>query len=167
MDETVERLAINTLLNTYTINGDRGRTDALSEVFAEDGVLETSRFRAEGRKGIIKALSGDTGTAPPPREPGSRGGTRGRIMRHHLTSSLVEFTGPETATARTYWINYTEHGPDHSGLYADKIRKIDGRWQIVHRDVRLDWIALDSRQPPGMVAGALPADAPPKEVITG
>lgn len=167
MDEIAERLAINTLLNTYTINGDRGRVDALSQVFAEDGVLETPRWRAEGRKGIVKALSGDTGTPPPSREPGSRGGTRGRIMRHHLTSSLVEFTGPDTATARSYWINFTEHGPDHSGLYADEIRRIDGRWQIVYRDVRLDWIALDSRQPHGVTAGALPAGAPPKEVITG
>jgi hypothetical protein len=159
MDETAERVAINTLLNTYTINGDRGRVEALAEVFAEDGVLQTPTFRAEGRKGIIKALSRDTGTAPPPREPGSRGGVRGRMMRHHLTSSLVEFDGPDSATARSYWINYTEHGPDHSGLYADKIRRIDGRWRIVHRDVRLDWIALDSRQPAGVASGPAPAGA--------
>ncbi len=167
MDEIAERLAINTLLNTYTINGDRGNVPALSEVFAEDGILENSNWRAVGRKGIIKALSGDKGTPPPERAPGSRGGTRGRIMRHHLTSSLVEFTGPDTATARTYWINYTEHGPDHSGLYADKIKKINGRWQIIHRDVRLDWIALDARQPAGTVAGPRSADAGPIEVITG
>ena len=166
MDENADRLAINTLLNTYTINGDRGRVDALSQVFAEDGVLETPNWRAEGRKGIIAALSGGVGAPAPAREPGSRGGVRGRIMRHHLTSSLVEFTGPDTATARSYWINYSEHGPDHSGLYADKIRRIDGRWQIVHRDVRLDWIALDSRQPPGSIAGSRQAGAE-LPVITG
>ena len=163
MSELEDREEIRQLIATYTIHGDRGRLEALAGVFAQDGVLETSGWRAEGRAGIIEALSPRADA--PAREAAP--GTRGPIVRHHLTTCLIEFQGPDEATGRTYWINYSEKGADHSGLYADHYRRIEGRWQIAHRDVRLDWIAPDSWAGPENFAGPRPPDAPPLRVFRG
>ena len=161
-NEAAERDEIRQLIATYTANGDRGRVDELAWIFAEDAVMVTGGWRAEGRAGIVKALSGSGGKG---REPAP--GTRGRIMRHHLTSCYITFDGPDEATGRTYWINFSEAGPDHSGLYADKYRRIDGRWRIVFRDVRLDWKAENSWTGPDMLTGPRPAHLPPLPVFTG
>jgi hypothetical protein len=163
MSELSDRDEIRQLLATYTIEGDRGRVDRLVMVFAQDGILQTGIWRAEGREGIVKALSRPTFRTQSPESQTPR--DRGRVMRHHLTSSLITLDGPDAATGRTYWINYSEKGTDHSGLYADRYRRIDGRWHIVYRDVRIDWKAPDSWTSPDMVAGPRPADAPPLPVI--
>jgi hypothetical protein len=165
MSEATDRDEIRQLIATYTAEGDRGRVDVLGTAFAEDAVMVIPIWRAEGRAGIVKALSGvrREGT---PQSAGASPAQR-RIMRHHLTSSYITFDGPDDATGRTYWINFTENGPDHSGLYADKYRRMDGRWKIVFREVRIDWTAPDSRQPPDMLLGPRPADMPPLPVITG
>jgi hypothetical protein len=159
-NEAADRDEIRQLIATYTAEGDRGRVDKQALVFTEDAVLATSAWRAEGRGGIVKALSagggGDRPVAP---------GVRGRIMRHHLTSCYITFDGDDEAAGRTYWINFTENGPDHSGLYADRFRRIDGRWRIVFREVRLDWKAPNSRSGADMLTGPRPADMAPPRVI--
>jgi len=167
MDEVADRLAIGQLVATYTIEGDRGRVDRLIEVFAEDGVLLIPTWKAVGRAGIFKALTGGSPDPNAPPAPAAAPSGAKRTVRHHLTSSLVIFTGPDDATGRTYWINFSEKGPDHSGLYADTYRRIDGRWQIVHRDVRIDWKAADSRLSADTVPGGQPPGSPPPRVITG
>lgn len=171
MTELEDREEIRQLLATYTIEGDRGRVDDMLHVFSEDAVLATPAWRAEGRAGIRKALGG--GGQPRPAATGAAAartpapGTRGRVMRHHLTSSKITFEGPNEATGRTYWLNYSEKGADHSGLYADKFRRIDGKWRIVSREVRLDWRAADSWLGPDMLVGPRPPKAGPVAVITG
>jgi len=166
MSEAEDRDAIRQLVATYTIEGDRGRVELVGQAFAEDATMEIPTWRAEGRAGIVQALGGVKRDGPSPASAPSPG-ARGRIMRHHLTSSLIAFDGPDAATGRNYWINFSENGPDHSGLYADRYRRIDGRWFIVHREVRIDWKSPDSRLGPDMVAGARPADAPPVPVYRG
>jgi len=146
MDENADRQEIATLFATYNINGDRGHVQAMSVVFAEDALMEIPTWRAEGRAAIIEALT-------PKPDPNARPSGPPDICRHHLTSSLVTFDGPDDAHGRSYFIRYSEKGADHSGLYVDRLRRIDGRWKIVHRQVRLDWRAPDSRLPPEMLAG--------------
>jgi hypothetical protein len=158
MSEAADRDEIRQLVATYTAEGDRGRVDALAHIFAEDAVMVIPTWRAEGRAGIVQALKGVGREGPPAASPAPAGG-RGRIMRHHLTSSYITFDGPDEASGRNYWINFTEKGPDHSGLYADKYRRIDGHWRIVFREVRLDWKAPDSRNGPEMTVGPPPPGA--------
>jgi len=164
VSELEDREAIRQLIATYTINGDRGRVQDMISIFAEDARMETSAWIAEGRAGIFKALTtlgGERKTTAPELKPDQR-----RIMRHHLTSCLITFDGPDEATGRTYWINFTEVGPDHAGLYADKFERREGEWRIVSRDVRRDWVHPESMAI-GTGPGPRPADAPPRPVIRG
>ncbi len=166
MSQAEDRDEIKQLIATYTANGDRGRVSELAWIFAEDAVMTTSQWRAEGRAAIAKALGGSGGAQDPERMAKAlAAGARGPIMRHHLTSCYITFDGPDEATGRNYWINFSEHGPDHSGLYSDKYRRIDGEWRIVSRDVRLDWKSPNSWAQSQLV-GPRPADMPPPQLIT-
>jgi ketosteroid isomerase-like protein len=165
LGELKDRDEIKQLIATYTAEGDRGRVDAMAWIFADDAKMMTSAWIAEGRAGIVQALKEMGGARKGPTTP-TPPGVRGRIMRHHLTSCYITFDGPDEASGRTYWINFSEFGPDHSGLYADKFRRIEGRWKIVNRDARRDWVAAESRAV-GNPAGPRPADAPPLPIYKG
>ena len=65
-------------------------------------------------------------------------------MRHHLSTCKIDLTGPDTATARTYWVAWTDIGPDHNGYYLDDFRKVGDEWLIARRRVRRDWDAPGS-----------------------
>ena len=125
--EHAERAAIAQLMARYTIHGDRGEVKALAACFAKDGVLEFPGARAEGPDDIVTALTGGT------RDPALT------LVRHHLTSSLVQFDGPASATGRTYFQVYSNAGPDHIGVYVDRFVRLAGGWYFRHRQVRIDW----------------------------
>jgi len=161
--EIVDRAQIARLLATYTINGDRGRIEEQLTAFAEDAVLATQTWVAIGKAGISRALNMVLGDAP-----GTSGtGTPRRLMRHHLTSSLVELVGPDEANGRTYWINFTEIEMDHAGLYSDHFRRTDQGWRIARREIRIDWRSPTSRIDPRIVPFGNPPGAAAPENITG
>lgn len=139
LDDLLAREAIRDTMARYTTSGDRLRIDDFVSCFTEDGVIEAEdvrieqAFRYEGRAAIRswqeRWLSG-------------KGGTHGaRFVRHHLSTSRIELTSPDIATARTYWVAWTDIGPDHAGYYLDTFRKVGEEWLIAHRRVRLDWEA--------------------------
>ena len=138
-DELLAREAIRYTMACYHMAGDRARADDFVTVFTEDGILEAGDTRHQGRKNIHRWMSGWGRTAEdgPPRR-------RAGFVRHNITTSQVDFTGPDTASARTYFVVYTDIGPDHSGYYVDTFRKVGDRWLIAHRKVRLDWRNPDS-----------------------
>jgi len=158
-----DRSEITHLVATYAAEGDRGRVDKLLDIFAEDGVMVTPIWRAEGRAGIAQALNNITTDA-------ARGDTRAslrtkeeprRVSRHHITSCYITFDGSDEAGGRIYWINFSENGADHSGIYADKYRRINGHWRITAREVRLDWKSANSRTPVDLITGPRPDHLPP------
>ena len=124
----------------------RAKADEVASVFTEDGILEfeggqgLKGFRHAGRQAIRSFIAG-VGDAP---EPAPLPAGQRRFLRHNLTTSSIELTGPGSAKARTYFIVYSQIGPDHSGYYADAFKKVGERWLIAHRGVRLDWIAPNS-----------------------
>ncbi|AXE66253.1 hypothetical protein BBF93_04955 [Hyphomonas sp. CACIAM 19H1] len=122
-----ERMAIADLIASYTINGDRGKLDGLAACFAPDGVLEFPGASAKGPAEIFRTLSSG------PRNPSLT------LVRHHLTSSLIEFETDETATGRTYFQVCSDAGLDHIGVYADRFVRLDDGWRIARRHVRIDW----------------------------
>jgi hypothetical protein len=139
LDELIARECIRQTMAQYTMAGDRLRGDDFVAVFTADAVLETERvpesdaFRCAGRQAIgewfARWRSRDRGYS----------GNGATFIRHHLSTSQIEFSGPATARARTYWVAYSDIGPDHCGYYVDVFKKADEQWLIAHRKVRLDW----------------------------
>ena len=144
IDELLARECIRRAMTLYTMAGDRLRGDDFIAVFTDDAVLESEgvpesdAFRYEGRQAIgewIARWRPATGQAPT---------HRATFVRHHLSTSQIEFTGPDTAKSRTYWVAYTDIGPDHCGYYVDVWRKSGDQWLIAHRKVRMDWRSPNS-----------------------
>jgi hypothetical protein len=149
-EEAVARESIRHTLARYTIAGDRLRVEDFVAVFTDDAILESEgvsdadSFHYRGRDAIAEWLGRWQSPTSEPVVP-THSAT---FVRHHLATSLVEFTGPDTAKARTYWSAYTDIGPDHCGVYLDSLRRSAGEtgdeWLIAHRRVRLDWRSPDS-----------------------
>lgn len=145
VDELLAREQIRHTLASYTMAGDRAKADEVANVFTEDGVLEfdggqgLKGFRHAGRQAIEAFFRGTPAPAAEPLPAGQR-----RFLRHNLTTCLIDLTGLDTAKSRTYFIVFSPIGADHSGYYADTLKKIGERWLIAHRGVRLDWIAPNS-----------------------
>lgn len=144
MDRIADRLEIQELILRYTDAGDRARFEEFITVFAEDAEYVTPLWWTRGRAAILAALRREDlsffGAVPP------------TFMRHHLTTSRIILTGPDSATARTYFLNYSDIGPDHSGIYVDTFRRQDGAWLIARREDRVDWQSDETRY-----VGSLPA----------
>ncbi len=140
-DDNLEYVAIQRTLAAYNLAGDRMRVTALSETFLPDGVLETPTGRMVGREAIVAGLSGGARDGGPPPSTSTR---RPNFVRHNLTTSRYELTGPDTAEGKSYFLVYTDIGADHMGFYTDQMRKEDGQWYIEHRKVALDWMAENS-----------------------
>jgi|SRR5579871_2783173 len=138
LDDLVAREAIRDTMAKYTTSGDRLKADDLAACFTEDGIIESEGvpaeqlFRYEGRAAILAWQNRW-------REPSAGPITRATFARHHLSTSKIDLIGPETARARTYWVAWTDIGPDHAGYYVDTFRKVGEDWLIAHRRIRLDW----------------------------
>jgi hypothetical protein len=142
LDELLAREAIREVMARYTTAGDRLHVDEFVTCFTPDAVIESEHvppdrmFRYQG-PGEIRAWQERWRSG----EDGTHGAT---FVRHHLSTSRIDLTGSDTAEARTYWVAWTDIGPDHAGYYLDRFRRIDAAWLIAHRRVRMDWEAPES-----------------------
>jgi len=136
-DNATQLEAIRNTLAAYNIAGDRLRLEDLAATFAPHGVLETPTARMEGRDAILAGLGRGRETDAP--APLARRGPT--FVRHNLTTCLLDLTGEATATGRSYFIVFTDIGPDHMGCYVDRLIKLDGRWLFEHRRVLIDWMS--------------------------
>jgi hypothetical protein len=132
-DPSCELEAIRNTLAAYNIAGDRLQLKTLASTFTEAGVLETPIARMEGRAAILQGLGGG-------RSPADPKGRRPTLVRHHLTTCLLDLKSSDTADGRSYFIVYTDIGPDHIGAYLDQFWKIAGKWLIAERRVYIDWM---------------------------
>lgn len=130
-DEANERAAIRHLQAIYNTDGDRGRIDALVEVFARDGVLEILGEQYKGRDAIHRYLS-DVATNGAP-------GVDLSFSRHHLSTSRIEFSGPDAAQGWTYFFVMRKGEVLQEGTYVDRFAKSGSDWLIAHRRVKLVW----------------------------
>lgn len=144
--ELLARESIRHTMASYTMAGDRLQTENFVAVFTDDAILETEgvpeqdAFRYVGRPAIHDWIRRWR------ERPISEGAPvhQASFVRHHLSTSLIEFVDPQTAKARTYWTAYTDIGPDHCGCYLDLFSRVGDRWLIAHRRIRLDWRSPDS-----------------------
>ena len=145
VDELLAREAIRDTMAKYNTSGDRLKVQDYVDCFTDDGIMESEfvaedkAFRYEGKAEILAWQKRWLD-----RDPDAPAIHRSKFIRHHLSTSKIDITGPDTAKARTYWVAYTDIGPDHAGYYLDDFRKVGDRWLIAHRRVRLDWESPDS-----------------------
>jgi hypothetical protein len=145
LDELLAREAIRDTMAKYNVSGDRLKIDDYAACFTEDGIMEaehkdpTFAFRYEGRETIrawqqrwLKQTMNGVGVH------------RATFARHHLSTCKIDLTGPDSADVRTYWVAWTDIGPDHAGYYLDAFRRVGDEWLIAHRRVREDWRSPNS-----------------------
>lgn len=135
-EELKARMAIGQRLAACTQAGDARKADAYAECFTPDGVLQLDRA-ITGREAIREWMRAPS--VIPPADARSPG-----FVSHHLTTCSVELTGPDAASARTYWLVTTTAGLDHNGYYDDRLRRVGDDWLIEHRKPRTLWTAPDS-----------------------
>jgi hypothetical protein len=134
MDEESYRASeeIRNLLSEYHFFGDQGMATEYSELFAPEGVLETSGSgNFEGRAVIAEYLAG---------RHQARTALDGRLnqSRHHLASVYVYDVHDDEARAHSYFQVLTPYGRDHWGSYRDQLVRIEGRWRFARRVVTID-----------------------------
>ncbi|MBU6266677.1 MAG: nuclear transport factor 2 family protein [Sphingomonadales bacterium] len=134
-----DRALVANRLATLAQAGDARKADAYADSFTADGVLQLDDRTIAGRE-TIRAWMAAPSVIPQPDTPARRPGH----VSHHLTTMRIDFTGPATAKARTYWFVITPVGPDHSGYYDDSLEKVEGDWLVAHRRPRTIWIAPHS-----------------------
>ncbi|MEO6091642.1 MAG: nuclear transport factor 2 family protein [Novosphingobium sp.] len=140
LDELLAREAIRDTMARYTTAGDRLMVEDFVACFTEDGIMEAehrdpaSAFRYEGRAAIR-----DWQLRWRDRTVGGEAVHQASFVRHHLSTSRIEFKAADFAEARTYWVAWTDIGPDHAGYYLDRFDQQGDRWLIAHRRVREDW----------------------------
>jgi len=149
------REAIAKTIHAYSIAGDKRDAAAFATLWAEDALFEFAGFGplpGFRRKGLAEIVAGTASWSPKPGADPSLASTS--FIRHNLTTSEIELTGPDTARARTYFVVVTEAGPDHAGVYSDELVHSGERWLFSRRSITLDWRAPHSlfpalERPPG------------------
>src|SRR3989442_9432081 len=129
--ELAAREAIRETVARYAHLVDRGRIDELVDLFVEDGVLEAGdRPPARGRA-AIRELFLETGKrlASASARP---------LIRHHVSNLAIDVTGPDDATAESYFLAMPDRGPAHWGRYRDRFVRRGSRWLFQRRRARTD-----------------------------
>lgn len=132
-EEAAAHLAIRNTIATYATAGDSQRLSEFAATFAEDGVLDFLGTQLTGPKEIEDGMGGSRRSADnPPPDP------RLTFSRHNVSSTTIKLDG-DTATARSYFVVYTNAGPDHAGVYNDRLKCVNGEWLFAYRKVLIDW----------------------------
>ena len=66
------------------------------------------------------------------------------LIRHHVSNLAIDLTGPDDATAESYFLAITDRGPDHWGRYRDRFVRRGSRWLFQRRRARADGYAPGS-----------------------
>ena len=139
LEELLAEAGCKRAMTAFNIAADRGKIDVAAQQFTDDAVMTFSGRTATGRDGIFAMLSSinhDSDPAHSDEPPVTK-------LRHHVTTSQIVVDGDEAA-GRSYFIIFTNNGPYHAGVYMDRFRKVDGRWLISRREVRVDWYGTSS-----------------------
>ncbi len=133
IENLLDEAQIRRTMTDFNIAGDRGQVDKMAALFTEDGIMMFSGRQATGPEAIRAMMSSinhksDSDSGQPPVTK----------LRHHVTTSQIDLNG-DSATGRSYFIVFTNNGPYHMGVYVDAFRRVEGKWLIARREVRVDW----------------------------
>jgi len=133
--EIEARESIRDLVARYNANGDSGRIDPMSELFADDAIMTIAPdTEHKGRQAIHAFFSG---IASGTRDDQSKGGGV-QYIRHYTATHQIDVLGRDQAKGRCYYAVLTDRGLDHWGRYIDEYRRIDGRWKFWRRTCTTD-----------------------------
>ncbi|MEU8693343.1 nuclear transport factor 2 family protein [Streptomyces sp. NPDC048665] len=128
--------ACERLITDFVHRLDLGEPAGVAGLFTEDGVWEWPPPGDGRRVAGREALREYFGSRP-----------ADRLSRRFMSNVLVTVTGPDTATAVSYFATYRVDGygggmvpagpPVQVGTYEDSFRRVDGRWLLVRRVLRL------------------------------
>ncbi|MFJ9705845.1 nuclear transport factor 2 family protein [Streptomyces sp. NPDC101234] len=136
LEQLLAERACERLVIDFVHRLDLGRPSSVAELFTADGWWEWpppgDGRRAAGRE----ALAAYFGSRP-----------AGRLSRRIMSNILVTVTGPDTATATSYFQTYRVDGyeggtvpagpPVQIGQYEDTFRRLGGRWLLSSRSLVL------------------------------
>lgn len=140
-DHTADRVQIQYTMAVYCNCVDSGDVEGVVSAFAPDGHLTlSSGTQVSGHTAIRAFYDKVIGADRPDRQAdGSI-----PLLRHNLTTSRVEFDGPDRAQGQTYFQSTSRHGPDHYGRYLDQFRRVGDRWLLADRQIVVEWYASPS-----------------------
>ena len=120
-----DRLEILALMARYAHAADGGDGEGFADTFTADALFEGSQRTARGRAELAEVIR----SVPPEAR-----------SRHWLNSAIIEGGGDE-ATAKVYLVRIATAGapaPIASGVYHDRLRRVNGEWKFTHRKVHPD-----------------------------
>jgi 3-phenylpropionate/cinnamic acid dioxygenase small subunit len=133
--DAIEYEQIRQLLARYNLAIDLGDADGWAATFTADGV-----FRCDGLPDGHPLGGEHQGTAALVAYAKTQNAlTKGRA-RHWNANLLIDGDG-ETATMRCYLLNLTAGAgkvAGTTGIYDDRLRKVDGEWRFAERHVVVD-----------------------------
>jgi nuclear transport factor 2 (NTF2) superfamily protein len=133
LEEVQAREAIRHTLAAYNMGGDLRQADAVAAAFTEGGAFRSPIFDLKGRD-QIRAWFGERVARS----------SSVRMVRHHITTSLIQLESANTASVRTYFTVFSDRGADHGGVYNDRFEQVGQDWLIALRDIQTDWTRADS-----------------------
>ena len=125
--EVAARLGIEDTIARYARCADSGRSSELAELFTQDGVLVVNGDEHQGRASITAFIEGSKSSLAASAAGGGR-------IRHHVSSLRIDFPAPDEARATSYFLAVTAAGPDHWGVYRDRLVLDEGRWCFARRE---------------------------------
>jgi ketosteroid isomerase-like protein len=119
---------IRGLIYDYAFHLDMNHPQELADLFVDDcEVVYGPNFGAEGKEAYLKTLEGI--------------GEFFEATSHHVSNTVIEFTGEDEAKARSIlyaFHRYTKDRPDGHvwGQYHDDFERVDGEWKFRRRELR-------------------------------
>jgi ketosteroid isomerase-like protein len=128
VQQLVDAEEIRRLIYDYAFHLDMNHPQELADLFVEDcEVVYGPNFGAEGKEAYLKTLDGI--------------GEFFEATSHHVSNTVIDFTGEDEATARSVlyaFHRYTKDRPDSHvwGQYHDDFVRVDGKWLFKRRELR-------------------------------
>jgi SnoaL-like domain len=157
-----DRLDLGDILHRYLAACRlRDNEAALLELFTDDAVLDGPRNYSEGTEGVkeFAAMERGTRSVKPAARTEAAPARSTKVGRMILSNAVVDGDGDD-ATVQCPWVSISHDPNDESvaptvrtGSYDCVCKKIDGRWKMQRRVVRIDGLP-QFRNTPEYEAGA-------------
>lgn len=134
------RESVRQTLADYTAATDRFDLPSLAACFSTDGVLEFSG----GAQPLIGPEAIESGLAAAMDRPDERARAVPTHVRHHVSSIRFGAVAADRVEVSSYFVVYTDIGPDHWGRYRDVLVPDGDRWAFSHRRIAVDAFAPGS-----------------------
>ncbi len=155
-----DRLDLGDILHRYLAACRlRDNEAALLELFTHDAVLDGPRNYSEGTEGVKEFAAMERGTQSARQSKPANTPKSTAVGRMILSNPVVEGDGDD-ATVQCPWVSISHDPHDASvaptfrtGAYNAVCKKVDGRWKMQRRVVRIDGLP-QFRDTPEYEAGA-------------